>query len=48
MRFRQREVTFLATRSSSEAESSLLDTALIDALGIPVYTTDDKGRITGD
>jgi PAS domain S-box-containing protein len=36
----------LATRSSSKAESSFLDTALIDALGIPVYTTDDKGRIT--
>jgi PAS domain S-box-containing protein len=36
----------LATRPSSRPESSFLDTALIDALGIPVYTTDAKGRIT--
>jgi PAS domain S-box-containing protein len=39
-------VTALATRPSSKPESSFLDTALIDALGIPVYTTDARGRIT--
>jgi PAS domain S-box-containing protein len=36
----------LATRPSSKPESSFLDTALIDALGVPVYTTDARGRIT--
>jgi PAS domain S-box-containing protein len=36
----------LAARRSSKPESSFLDTALIDALGIPVYTTDARGRIT--
>jgi PAS domain S-box-containing protein len=36
----------LATSPSSKPESSFLDTALIDALGVPVYTTDAKGRIT--
>jgi PAS domain S-box-containing protein len=36
----------LANRPSAKPESSFLDTALIDALGVPVYTTDAKGRIT--
>jgi PAS domain S-box-containing protein len=36
----------LATRPSSKPNSSFLDTALIDALGVPVYTTDARGRIT--
>src|SRR5919106_1408082 len=36
----------MPARPSSRPESSFLDTALIDALGIPVYTTDAKGRIT--
>jgi PAS domain S-box-containing protein len=35
----------LATRSSSRPGSSFSDTALIDALGVPVYTTDAQGRI---
>jgi PAS domain S-box-containing protein len=36
----------MPARPSSRPESSFLDTALIDALGVPVYTTDAKGRIT--
>src|SRR5918996_6306708 len=36
----------MPARPSSRPESSFPDTALIDALGVPVYTTDARGRIT--